>query len=159
MNLFCYYIDIFMYCTVFFHPCFMVVSCFTSIFIKKIYVNCNIDISILPICQSDCLLFCLDKKYVYCVALTLYFSSLLADFPANTNILYVDLQSAEEVASRNDESSLPGLVLNIKKQIEYKDYYGIKHRYKTNIVACGCPYALTHTCHEMGRVNRSLFSH
>lgn len=119
-------------------------------------MTCSIYISILPICQSDCLLFCLDKKYVYYVALTLNFSSLLAEFPANTNILYVDLQSAEEVGSRNDESSLPGLVLNIKKQIEYKDYYGIKHRYKT-IVACGCSYAHIHSCHEVGRVNRSLF--
>ncbi|XP_057523230.1 UTP--glucose-1-phosphate uridylyltransferase 3, chloroplastic [Amaranthus tricolor] len=62
--------------------------------------------------------------------------SLLADFPANTNILYVDLQSAEEVASRNDESSLPGLVLNIKKQIEYKDYYGIKHSVSGGRLEC-----------------------
>ncbi|KAL2903158.1 UTP--glucose-1-phosphate uridylyltransferase 3 chloroplastic [Bienertia sinuspersici] len=53
--------------------------------------------------------------------------SLLSEFPANTNILYVDLHSAEQVGSRNDESSLPGLVLNIKKQIEYVDHYGIKH--------------------------------
>lgn len=61
--------------------------------------------------------------------------SLLAEFPANTNILYVDLHSAEQVGSRNDESSLPGLVLNIKKQIEYVDHYGIKHRYEPIILA------------------------
>lgn len=70
-----------------------------------------------------------------CFTLMPTFSSSLAEFPANTNILYVDLHSAEQVGSLNDESSLPGLVLNIKKQIEYVDYYGIKHRYKSTILA------------------------
>ncbi|XP_021732516.1 UTP--glucose-1-phosphate uridylyltransferase 3, chloroplastic-like [Chenopodium quinoa] len=62
--------------------------------------------------------------------------STLADFPANTNILYVDLRSAEQVGSRNDESSLPGLVLNIKKQIEYVDHYGIKHSVSGGRLEC-----------------------
>ncbi|KNA24035.1 hypothetical protein SOVF_019800 [Spinacia oleracea] len=62
--------------------------------------------------------------------------SLLAEFPANTNILYVDLHSAEQVGSRNDESSLPGLVLNIKKQIEYVDHYGIKHSVSGGRLEC-----------------------
>nr|XP_016482783.1 PREDICTED: UTP--glucose-1-phosphate uridylyltransferase 3, chloroplastic-like [Nicotiana tabacum] len=53
--------------------------------------------------------------------------SLQAEFPANTNILYVDLPSAELVASSNDETSLPGMVLNVKKAITYVDQFGSKH--------------------------------
>ncbi|CAA0831342.1 UDP-glucose pyrophosphorylase 3 [Striga hermonthica] len=48
-------------------------------------------------------------------------------FPANTNILYVDLPSAEVVGSSKKESSLPGLVLNAKKPITYVDQFGMKH--------------------------------
>ncbi|GER44856.1 UDP-glucose pyrophosphorylase 3 [Striga asiatica] len=48
-------------------------------------------------------------------------------FPANTNILYVDLPSAELVGSSKKESSLPGLVLNAKKPITYVDQFGMKH--------------------------------
>lgn len=59
-------------------------------------------------------------------------SSLQAEFPANTNILYVDLPSVELVASSNDESSLPGMVLNTKKSIVYADQYGNRHRYGTS---------------------------
>ncbi|CAN4102407.1 unnamed protein product [Withania somnifera] len=54
--------------------------------------------------------------------------SLQDEFPANTNILYVDLPSAELVASSNDETSLPGMVLNVKKAITFMDQFGIKHR-------------------------------
>ncbi|XP_059627949.1 UTP--glucose-1-phosphate uridylyltransferase 3, chloroplastic [Cornus florida] len=54
-------------------------------------------------------------------------NSLQAEFPANTNILYVDLPSAELVGSSNDETSLPGMVLNIKKPITYVDQFGIQH--------------------------------
>ncbi|XP_031373607.1 UTP--glucose-1-phosphate uridylyltransferase 3, chloroplastic isoform X2 [Punica granatum] len=50
-----------------------------------------------------------------------------AEFPANTNILYVDLPSVELVASCKDESSLPGMVLNIKKPIVYMDQFGNRH--------------------------------
>ncbi|KMS99348.1 hypothetical protein BVRB_2g045760 [Beta vulgaris subsp. vulgaris] len=62
--------------------------------------------------------------------------SLLSEFPANTNILYVDLHSVEQVGSRSDESSLPGLVLNIKKQIEYIDHYGVKHSVSGGRLEC-----------------------
>lgn len=55
--------------------------------------------------------------------------SLQAEFPANTNILYVDLSSVESVASSNSEKSLPGMVLNTKKQIAYEDSFGNCHRY------------------------------
>lgn len=56
--------------------------------------------------------------------------SLQADFPANTNILYVDLPSAELIGSSKSESSLPGMVLNVKKPITYMDQFGMEHRYK-----------------------------
>lgn len=51
------------------------------------------------------------------------------DFPANTNILYVDLASAELVGSSENERSLPGMVLNTKKPIVYMDNFGDTHRY------------------------------
>ncbi|XP_010554677.1 PREDICTED: UTP--glucose-1-phosphate uridylyltransferase 3, chloroplastic [Tarenaya hassleriana] len=51
-------------------------------------------------------------------------NGLQADFPANTNILYVDLLSAELVGARNNAKSLPNMVLNTKKQIEYVNQYG-----------------------------------
>ncbi|KAJ8557624.1 hypothetical protein K7X08_003249 [Anisodus acutangulus] len=53
--------------------------------------------------------------------------SLQDEFPANTNILYVDLPSAELVASSNDETSLPGMVLNVKKAITFVDQFGSNH--------------------------------
>ncbi|EPS73538.1 hypothetical protein M569_01217, partial [Genlisea aurea] len=53
--------------------------------------------------------------------------SLQPDFPANTNILYVDLQSAEHVGSSRTEKSLPGMVLNVNKSITYTDQFGMKH--------------------------------
>ncbi|CAH2064010.1 unnamed protein product [Thlaspi arvense] len=54
-------------------------------------------------------------------------SSLQADFPANTNILYVDLHSAELIGSSSNVKSLPNMVLNTKKRIEYIDQYGDYH--------------------------------
>lgn len=54
--------------------------------------------------------------------------SLQAEFPANTNILYVDLASAELIGSSKTESSLPGMVLNVNKPITYMDQFGMKHR-------------------------------
>lgn len=55
--------------------------------------------------------------------------SLQAKFPANTNILYVDLHSAELVGSSNNQNSLPGMVLNMKKPVVFADYFGRAHRY------------------------------
>lgn len=52
-----------------------------------------------------------------------------AEFPANTNILYVDLPSAELVGSSKSETCLPGMVLNVKKPIVYVDHFGDYHRY------------------------------
>lgn len=50
--------------------------------------------------------------------------SLQAEFPANTNILYVDLPSAELVGSSKNVNSIPGMVLNTKKTINYVDQFG-----------------------------------
>ncbi|CAH8360429.1 unnamed protein product [Eruca vesicaria subsp. sativa] len=54
-------------------------------------------------------------------------NGLQADFPANTNILYVDLHSAESIGSSSNVKSLPNMVLNTKKRIEYIDQYGDYH--------------------------------
>ncbi|XP_078435521.1 UDP-glucose pyrophosphorylase 3 [Wolffia australiana] len=81
-----------------------------------------------------------DRKYAYgltCIEYTEFkkfgitdghFSpnSSEAELPANTNILYVDLRSAEKVGSSKSASSLPGMVLNLKKPVQYVDYLGIK---------------------------------
>ncbi|KAL6977499.1 UTP--glucose-1-phosphate uridylyltransferase 3, chloroplastic [Sarracenia purpurea var. burkii] len=61
---------------------------------------------------------------------------LQVEFPANTNILYVDLPSAELIGSSNNETSLPGLVLNTKKQITYVDQYGIQHHVSGGRLEC-----------------------
>lgn len=50
--------------------------------------------------------------------------SLQAEFPANTNILYVDLPSAELVGSSKNVNSIPGMVLNTRKTINYVDQFG-----------------------------------
>ncbi|KAF7132369.1 hypothetical protein RHSIM_Rhsim09G0179300 [Rhododendron simsii] len=62
--------------------------------------------------------------------------SLQAEFPANTNILYVDLPSAELIASRKSETSLPGMVINTKKPITYVDQFGIQHRVPGGRLEC-----------------------
>ncbi|KAM3375870.1 UTP-glucose-1-phosphate uridylyltransferase 3, chloroplastic isoform X2 [Capsicum galapagoense] len=62
--------------------------------------------------------------------------SLQDEFPANTNILYVDLPSAELVASSNDETSLPGMVLNVKKAITFVDQFGSKRSVRGGRLEC-----------------------
>lgn len=52
-----------------------------------------------------------------------------AQYPANTNVLYVDLPSVEKIASSQSPRSLPGMILNLKKPIVYKDYLGVTHRF------------------------------
>jgi len=54
---------------------------------------------------------------------------LQAEFPANTNILYVDLPSAELVGSSKNVNSIPGMVLNTRKTINYVDQFGRHCRY------------------------------
>ncbi|ONK77069.1 uncharacterized protein A4U43_C02F2790 [Asparagus officinalis] len=53
--------------------------------------------------------------------------SLQAEFPANTNILYVDLRSAEKVGSSHNSTCLPGMVLNLKKAVSFVDDLGMSH--------------------------------
>ncbi|XP_020583179.1 UTP--glucose-1-phosphate uridylyltransferase 3, chloroplastic isoform X2 [Phalaenopsis equestris] len=63
-------------------------------------------------------------------------NSLQAGFPANTNILYVDLRAAEEVGSSKSRSCLPGMVLNIKKPVTYVDHLGIQHSVSGGRIEC-----------------------
>ncbi|KAH9702600.1 UTP--glucose-1-phosphate uridylyltransferase 3 [Citrus sinensis] len=95
----------------------------------------------------------LDGKWAYglsCIEYTEFdkfgitrgpFSSngLRTDFPANTNILYVDLASAELVGSSKNERSLPGMVLNTKKPIVYMDNFGETHSKCLCLFACSVP--------------------
>lgn len=60
---------------------------------------------------------------------TLLCLSLQPELPANTNILYVDLMYAEIVGSSHNRSCLPGMLLNLKKPVVFKDNFGIRHRY------------------------------
>lgn len=53
-------------------------------------------------------------------------NSFQTEFPANTNILYVDLHAAEVIGSSNNVTSLPGMVFNVKKQINYLDQFGMQ---------------------------------
>ncbi|XP_061376575.1 UTP--glucose-1-phosphate uridylyltransferase 3, chloroplastic [Gastrolobium bilobum] len=62
--------------------------------------------------------------------------SLQADFPANTNILYVDLPSAELVGSSRNENSLPGMVINTRKPIVYVDQFGRRHSVSGGRLEC-----------------------
>lgn len=55
--------------------------------------------------------------------------SLQTEFPANTNILYIDLPSAEKIGSSQNATCLPGMILNLKKPIIFNDHLGIPHRY------------------------------
>lgn len=63
-------------------------------------------------------------------------NSLQAEFPANTNILYVDLPSVERVVSSNCLSSLPGMVLNTKKPVSYEDQFGVTHSVSGGRLEC-----------------------
>ncbi|KAK8473790.1 hypothetical protein PHAVU_001G244900 [Phaseolus vulgaris] len=62
--------------------------------------------------------------------------SLQAEFPANTNILYVDLPSAELVGSSKSVNSLPGMVLNTRKPIVYTDQFGRRHSVSGGRLEC-----------------------
>ncbi|KAF5201789.1 Utp--glucose-1-phosphate uridylyltransferase 3 protein [Thalictrum thalictroides] len=59
-----------------------------------------------------------------------------AEFPANTNIMYIDLASAEKIGSCDNASCLPGMVLNLKKSIAYIDHLGIQHSVSGGRLEC-----------------------
>ncbi|XP_068644219.1 UTP--glucose-1-phosphate uridylyltransferase 3, chloroplastic-like [Aristolochia californica] len=61
---------------------------------------------------------------------------LQVEFPANTNILYVDLASAEKVGASKDTSCLPGMVLNLKKPVTFVDHFGIRHSVSGGRLEC-----------------------
>ncbi|KMZ70912.1 UDP-glucose pyrophosphorylase, partial [Zostera marina] len=63
-------------------------------------------------------------------------NSLKTDFPANTNILYVDLASAEKIGSCKDITCLPGIVLNLKKTLPFVDHFGIPHSVSGGRLEC-----------------------
>ncbi|KAG0490529.1 hypothetical protein HPP92_007392 [Vanilla planifolia] len=52
------------------------------------------------------------------------FDSLQAEFPANTNVLYIDLKAAEMIGASKSRSCLPGMVLNLKKPVTFVDDLG-----------------------------------
>lgn len=62
--------------------------------------------------------------------------SMQAQYPANTNVLYVDLPSVEKIASAQSSDSLPGMILNLKKPIVYKDYLGATHSTYAGRIEC-----------------------
>ncbi|KAG0488767.1 hypothetical protein HPP92_007578 [Vanilla planifolia] len=51
------------------------------------------------------------------------FDSLQAEFPANTNVLYIDLKAAEMIGASKSRSCLPGMVLNLKKPVTFVDRF------------------------------------
>lgn len=51
-----------------------------------------------------------------------------AQYPANTNVLYVDLAAVERIASSQTAASLPGMIMNLKKPTVYLDKHGVKYR-------------------------------
>lgn len=62
--------------------------------------------------------------------------SLEAQYPANTNVLYVDLASVERIASRRSADSLPGMIMNLKKPTVFLDHHGSKHSVRGGRIEC-----------------------
>lgn len=62
--------------------------------------------------------------------------SMQAKFPANTNVLYVDLKSVEAVAASSSPASLPGMIMNLKKPIIYRDVNGVDQSVRAGRLEC-----------------------
>lgn len=62
--------------------------------------------------------------------------SMQAQYPANTNVLYVDLPAVEQIASVQSSASLPGMILNLKKPINFEDYTGASHSTYAGRIEC-----------------------
>ncbi|CAM6096695.1 unnamed protein product [Calypogeia fissa] len=62
--------------------------------------------------------------------------SMQAQYPANTNVLFVDLASVEHVASSQTSASLPGMIMNLKKPVEYVDQWGNKRCVRAGRLEC-----------------------
>ena len=72
------------------------------------------------ICMQVCVYVFRIDRVSYC--------SMQAQYPANTNVLFVDLPSVEKIASAQNSNCLPGMILNLNKRVVYKDYLGVTHR-------------------------------
>ncbi|KAL2635747.1 hypothetical protein R1flu_007226 [Riccia fluitans] len=59
-----------------------------------------------------------------------------AQYPANTNVLFVDIDSVERIASTQTAAALPGMILNLKKPIQYVDSAGQKHSVLAGRLEC-----------------------
>ncbi|KAG0557572.1 hypothetical protein KC19_11G141300 [Ceratodon purpureus] len=62
--------------------------------------------------------------------------SMEAQYPANTNVLYVDLASVERIASSQTAASLPGMIMNLKKPTVFYDQHGLKHSVQGGRIEC-----------------------
>lgn len=62
--------------------------------------------------------------------------SLQSQYPANTNVLFVDLATVEAVASSPGRAALPGMIMNLKKPIKYADYAGRMHSVRGGRMEC-----------------------
>eukprot|EP00850_Spirogloea_muscicola_P007041 SM000034S12795 [mRNA] locus=s34:807597:812161:+ [translate_table: standard] len=62
--------------------------------------------------------------------------SMQSQYPANTNVLYVDLEAVERVATSKGPAALPGLIMNLKKQIKFQDQFGRKHSVRAGRLEC-----------------------
>lgn len=62
--------------------------------------------------------------------------SLEAQYPANTNVLYVDLAAVERIASSRTAASLPGIIMNLKKPTVFYDQHGLKHSVQGGRIEC-----------------------
>ncbi|KAL3684030.1 hypothetical protein R1sor_002052 [Riccia sorocarpa] len=59
-----------------------------------------------------------------------------AQYPANTNVLFVDIESVERIASSQPAAALPGMILNLKKPIQFVDSAGQKHSVLAGRLEC-----------------------
>eukprot|EP00249_Psilotum_nudum_P021955 c28315_g1_i1 orf=217-3141(+) len=62
--------------------------------------------------------------------------SMQSQYPANTNVLYVNLPSVENIISTRGPVSLPGMILNLKKPLMFTDYLGAMHSVLAGRVEC-----------------------
>jgi hypothetical protein len=61
-----------------------------------------------------------------------------SQYPANTNVLYVDLGAAHRVAASEGRAALPGMIINLKKTVEYKDHLGRMQRWACASLGNSC---------------------
>eukprot|EP00897_Mesotaenium_endlicherianum_P008591 jgi/Mesen1/7760/ME000408S06868 len=62
--------------------------------------------------------------------------SMQSQYPANSNVLYVDLAAVEELASSQGRAALPGMIMNLKKEVKFVDDQGRKHSVRAGRLEC-----------------------